>query len=130
MYPKGRDIETLLRPLRRIDTMTTTSETDFKELRELINNQFGQLDKQMSQLDKKIEVGVTEIKGDIRRVEEKLEAKIDGIDKRLTDLNNKVDKLEGRVNVQVNWFLGIITGLVSVLLTALVRLVFFPSSNP
>ncbi len=154
--------------------MTTTSETELKELKDLINSQFGQLDKKISDLDKKIDIGITqldkkidvgitqldkkvdvsitelnkkidlnitqlsqkidigitEIKGDMRRIEDKLDAKIEGIDKRLTDLNNKVDKLEGRVNVEVNWFLGIITGLVSVLLTALVKLIFFPFNNP
>ena len=88
--------------------MTTPSDTDIRELKELISHRF-------EQLDKKIEVGFAEVKGEIKRVEEKLEAKIDGLDKRLS--NEEV--------VSRTAFIAVVGGVAA----GLVKLFFFPG-NP
>lgn len=66
------------------------SEPTIQEIKDLIINLDRKFDTKILELDKKIEVNFAELKGDIKelkvdikRVEEKLEAKMDGIDKRL-----------------------------------------------
>jgi glycerol kinase len=57
------------------------SEPTLQELKELIVD----ISKQVNELDKKMEVGFAKIEGEIKRVEETLSAKVDGLDKRLSN---------------------------------------------
>jgi tetrahydromethanopterin S-methyltransferase subunit G len=77
--------------------MTVSTETE-KELRELITAGFTDL-----------KIGQTCI-----------EEKINGIDKRL-------ELIENRVNNQISWFIGSFVALVGVLLGILSKFVFFPN---
>jgi hypothetical protein len=77
--------------------MTVSTETE-KELRELIT------------------AGFTDLKIGQARIEEKL----NGIDKRL-------ELIENRVNKQTSWFIGSFVALVGGLLGILSKFVFFPN---
>ena len=57
------------------------SEPTLQELKELIVD----ISKQVNELDKKMEVGFAKIEGEIKRVEETLSTKVDGLDKRLSN---------------------------------------------
>jgi len=59
------------------------SEPTIQKIKDLVINLDRKFDTKILELDKKIEVNFAELKGDIKRVVEKLEAKMDGIDKRL-----------------------------------------------
>ena len=60
--------------------------TDIRELKELINSRF-------EQLDKKIEVGFAEVKGEIKRLDERIngvETRLDSVDKRLDSVDKRL----------------------------------------
>ncbi len=59
------------------------SEPTIQKIKDIVINLDRKFDTKILELDKKIEVNFAELKGDIKRVVEKLEAKMDGIDKRL-----------------------------------------------
>jgi cell division septum initiation protein DivIVA len=93
--------------------MTAVSETDIKELQELINNRFEQLNSDTKQLDGKID----EIKVSVA----KLEVKVNSVEQHLTSI-------ERQVNSQTNWFIGLFSILVSGLLGILGKIALFTSS--
>ncbi len=107
--------------LAAIPVMSTSSETEIREIKDLLVNKLNELDKKIdnrfNELDKKIDIQFNELDKKVIRVEEKL----NGID---TRLNN----LESRVNSQTNWFLGIFGILVAGLLTIVGKLGFFPNA--
>ncbi len=83
--------------------MTTTSDTDLKELKDLILS----VDKRLDTLDKKIEVqGV----------------KLDAISQRLGDLKEQVDKQDNR-------FWGLFLALFIALLGIIGKVLFFPAQS-
>ncbi len=86
--------------------MTTITESDLKEIKDLING----LAQTINGLDKKIDVNQA-------RVEEKL----NGIDKRLK-------LVETRINTQTNWFVGAFAALVGGLLALLRKFILFPNT--
>ena len=73
--------------------MTTTSNTDIQQLKELIKDGFNQLDKK---IDDKFNELKLEVKEDINRVEKrviKLESDLQGIDKRMSNMETSVQKI-------------------------------------
>ncbi|MDB9422965.1 DUF4164 domain-containing protein [Microcystis aeruginosa CS-563/04] len=64
----------------------------------------------------KLEIGQSELKGDIKA----LDSKVIETEKRINDLN-------GRLNITSNAFLGIVGILVTGILTILGKIVFFPN---
>jgi outer membrane murein-binding lipoprotein Lpp len=128
--------------------MSVTIEQDLKEILTKLDSK---LDTAVGRLEQKMDTAVERLEQKMDTAVERLEQKIDNVGKDVTDLkvsvarldesqkglstqitelSSKVNNLEGRVNVQVNWFLGIITVLVGGVVTALSKFVFFPSSNP
>jgi peptidoglycan hydrolase CwlO-like protein len=93
--------------------MTTVSETDLKELRDLIDNRFEQLNSKINKLNGKVD----ELKISVA----KLETKVNGVEQHLTSI-------ERRVNSQTNWFIGLFSILVAGLLGILGKITLFPSS--
>ncbi len=91
------------------------SEPTNQELKELILSLDKKIDLKTSELEKKMEVGFESVRGEIKRVEEKLEAKIDGLDKRLS--NEEV--------ISRTAFIAVVGGVAA----GLVKLFFFPG-NP
>ena len=91
------------------------SEPTNQELKELILSLDKKIDLKTSELEKKMEVGFESVRGEIKRVEEKLDAKIDGLDKRLS--NEEV--------ISRTAFIAVVGGVAA----GLVKLFFFPG-NP
>ncbi len=89
-------------------------------------------DTEIRDLLTKINQDIQEIKISQARSEEKLigiEKRLDDTNKRIDDTNIRFTQLEGRLNTQTNWFLGIFGVLVAGLLTIIGKLGFFPN-NP
>jgi hypothetical protein len=61
--------------------MTQTTDTDIREIKDLIAAGNAATQKQISDLEKRMEVGFTKLEGQINTVEAKLEGKIDKLDK-------------------------------------------------
>jgi hypothetical protein len=72
--------------------MTSATDTDIREIKDLIQG----LDKKIDGLDKRMEVGFAELKGQINTVEAKLEGKIDAVEAKL---EGKIDKLDERTKL-------------------------------
>jgi hypothetical protein len=85
--------------------MTAVTESDFKELKDLINNRFDKLSENIT--DIKVGLG-------------KLESKAEGLEKRVDDIN-------GRLNIMTIGFLSIVGVLVTAILGMFGKLVFFPN---
>jgi hypothetical protein len=62
--------------------MTQTTDTDIREIKDLIAAGNAATQKQISDLEKRMEVGFTKLEGQINTVEAKLEGKIDKLDER------------------------------------------------
>jgi DNA-binding transcriptional MerR regulator len=63
-----------------INTMTQATDTDIREIKDLIAAGNTATQKQIADLDKRIEVGFAKLEGKIDTVEAKLEGKIDKLD--------------------------------------------------
>lgn len=85
--------------------MTTVTESDIKELKDLINSRFD-----------KLSGDITDIKVNLA----KIESKTDGLEKRVDDLN-------GRLNIMTIGFLSIVGVLVTGILGVVGKLAFFPN---
>jgi hypothetical protein len=87
--------------------MTQVKDTDIRDIKDLIIG-----------LDGKLSVVAKDVV-DLKIAIAELKTSVAGLDTRLTNIEN-------RSNLQVNWFLAIITALVGVLSTILVKTGFFP----
>jgi hypothetical protein len=87
--------------------MTQATDTDIRDIKDLIVG-----------LDSKITTIAKDVV-DLKIATAELKVSLAGLDTRLTNIEN-------RSNLQVNWFLGIITALVGVLSTILVKTTFYP----
>jgi hypothetical protein len=91
--------------------MTAVTESDLKELKDLINTRFDKLSE-----------NITDIKEDITDLKVglgKIESKTEGLEKRVDDIN-------GQLNIMTIGFLSIVGVLVTAILGMLGKLVFFP----
>lgn len=87
--------------------MTQVKDTDIRDIKDLIIG-----------LDGKLSIVAKDVV-DLKIAIAELKTSVAGLDTRLTNIEN-------RSNLQVNWFLAIITALVGVLSTILVKTGFFP----
>ena len=102
--------------------------TDIRELKELINSRF-------EQLDKKIEVGFAEVKGEIKRLDERIngvETRLDSVDKRLDSVDKRLDSVDKRLERLETSQKNQIWALIGILGTALLgltsKILFFPGN--
>jgi len=95
--------------------MATVTDSDLKELKDLIIAQSAQMTNIQTQLGE-VQSQVVDLKIGLG----KIEGQIAGIDKRL-DVN------ENRANSLTNWLIGILFALVGGLLGLLGKVTFFPS---
>ena len=112
--------------------MTTVSNTDIQQLSSLINNRFDRLQDDIvdlkvsvAKLEEKvvsIDRGLATTNERITEIKTALEDKIDGTNKRVDDIN-------GRLNITTIGFLSIVGVLVTGVLTAVAKIAFFPG-NP
>jgi len=90
--------------------MPTITDTDLKELKELMTSGF-----------KEINAEITGVKISI----EKLSGQITVLDERVSGLGKRLDILENRVNGLTGWLIGILFALVGGLLGLLGKIAFF-----
>ena len=97
--------------------MTTTIETDLKEILGKLDNHLERIDNRLSNL----ELNQTEIKGEIKILDEKLSGQISILDEKITGIDKRLDNQEF-----INR--GILVGIILALLAGVVKLFgFFPN---
>jgi len=97
--------------------MTTTIETDLKEILGKLDNHLERIDNRLSNL----ELNQTEIKGEIKILDEKLSGQISILDEKITGIDKRLDNQEF-----INR--GILVGIILALFAGVVKLFgFFPN---
>ena len=89
--------------------MSTVTENDLRELKELINSRFDNLSNELKTVDKKIDVYIA-----------KTDERLNSIQQNLNDLKKQAEKQDNRI-----WLL--ISGLFLTLLGAVAKIAFFPN---
>jgi hypothetical protein len=122
---------------QKLDKLDEKFEQKLDKLDEKFERKFEEIEQKLDKLDEKFEQKIDKLDEKFEQKSQatalslaRLEESQKGLSTQITELSSKVNNLEGRVNVQVNWFLGIITVLVGALVTALSKFVFFPTNNP
>lgn len=137
--------------------MANKTETEIEELRQLILAMDIKAEKRMDRLEKIIEVGFTQVNGEIKRLDERighvekrmedaqsslekkiedtrfsLEKRIDVTNQRIDDTKSSLEKQVEANNARLNsitiGFFGIVGILVTGMLTIVGKVVFFPNS--
>lgn len=101
--------------------MTTTTDTDLKELKDLIlglDKKITDVEKKLTEFDQKIDVQLTEIKGEIKAGFKEVEGKINVVEA-------KLDGLEKRLGNQEFISRSVFIGLLLTLLGGLAKMFFF-----
>jgi hypothetical protein len=95
--------------------MTTLTESDVKDIKDLMIA--------LQQDIQKLQIGQAEIQRDIKRIEigqAEIKAKVEGLDKRVDDINS-------RLNIMTIGFLSIVGVMTTVILGIIGKVVFFPN---
>ncbi|GBF54932.1 phosphomannomutase [Microcystis sp. 0824] len=95
-----------------LEAVLTRIEGKIDSYQKDVSQKFDKIEERLT----KLEIGQSEIKGDIKT----LDSKLIETDKRINDLN-------GRLNITSNAFLGIVGILVTGILGILAKIVFFPN---
>ena len=95
-----------------LEAVLTRIEGKIDSYQKDVSQKFDKIEERLT----KLEIGQSEIKGDIKT----LDSKLIETDKRINDLN-------GRLNITSNAFLGIVGILVTGILGILGKIVFFPN---
>jgi uncharacterized membrane protein YgaE (UPF0421/DUF939 family) len=95
-----------------LEAVLTRIEGKIDSYQKDVSQKFDKIEERLT----KLEIGQSELKGDIKA----LDSKLIETDKRINDLN-------GRLNITSNAFLGIVGILVTGILTILGKIVFFPN---
>ena len=89
--------------------MSTITENDIQELKDLINQRFDELNGELKTVDKKIDIYIA-----------KTDEKLDSIQRNIDDLKKQSERQDNRL-----WIL--VTGLFLTLMGAVAKIVFFPN---
>jgi len=108
--------------------MTTTIETDLKEILGKLDNHLERIDNRLSNL----ELNQIEIKGEIKILDEKLSGQINALDEKLSGqintLDEKITGIDKRLDNQEFINRGILVGIILALFAGVVKLFgFFPN---
>jgi uncharacterized membrane protein YgaE (UPF0421/DUF939 family) len=95
-----------------LEAVLTRIEGKIDSYQKDVSQKFDKIEERLT----KLEIGQSELKGDIKA----LDSKLIETDKRINDLN-------GRLNITSNAFLGIVGILVTGILGILAKIVFFPN---
>ena len=85
--------------------MVTVTESDLKEIKDLITN-----------------LTINQV-----RMEERLSGQIIALDEKVSGIDKRLDIIEGRVNGLTGWLIGILFAFVGGLLGILGKIAFFPN---
>ena len=89
--------------------MSAITKNEFKELKDLINQRFEELNGEQKAIDKKMDIYIA-----------KTDEKLDSIQRNIDDLKKQSEKQDNRL-----WIL--VTGLFLTLMGAVAKIVFFPN---
>ena len=92
--------------------MPALTDTDLKEIKDLITSGFSRLDAEITE----IKIG-----------QERLSGQIMTLDEKVSGTNKRLDIIESRVNSLTGWLIGIILAFVGGLLGILGKIAFFPN---
>jgi chromosome segregation ATPase len=106
--------------------MPTVTDTDLKEIKDLITTQAGQLTK-INETLTEIKINQAQIKGEINILEERLSGQIMTLDEKVSGTNKRLDIIESRVNGLTGWLIGILFAFVGGFLGILGKIAFFPN---
>jgi tetrahydromethanopterin S-methyltransferase subunit G len=85
--------------------MPTVTESDLKEIKDLVTN-----------------LTINQVK-----MEERLSGQINALDEKVSEIDKRLDIIEGRVNSLTGWLIGILFAFVGGLLCILGKIAFFPN---
>jgi chromosome segregation ATPase len=110
--------------------MATVTDTDLKELKDLItaqSSQFVRVNDTLTEI--KINQARTEerLSGQIAALDERLSGQIATLDEKVSGLDKRLDIIEGRVNGLTGWLIGVLFAFVGGLLGILGKITFFPN---
>jgi len=103
--------------------MPTLTDTDLKEIKDLITSGFSRLDAEITE----IKIGQERLSGQIITLDEKLSGQIMTLDEKMSGTNKRLDIIESRVNSLTGWLIGILFAFVGGLLGILGKIAFFPN---
>ena len=92
--------------------MPTLTDTDLKEIKDLITSGLSRLDTEITE----IKIG-----------QERLSGQIMTLDEKVSGTNKRLDIIENRVNSLTGWLIGILLAFVGGLLGILGKIAFFPN---
>jgi prefoldin subunit 5 len=110
--------------------MATVTESELKELKDFIGQQFQQVNQQFEQINSKLNelaIGQARLEERVSGMEKRLDERISGLEKRLDDMNNRLNDMSNRSNIMTVGFLSILGVFVTGILTIIGKLVFFPN---
>ena len=95
-----------------LEAVLTRIEGKIDSYQKDVSQKFDKIEERLT----KLEIGQSEIKGDIK-----------ALDSKLIETDNRINDLNGRLNITSNAFLGIVGILVTGILGILAKIVFFPN---
>jgi uncharacterized membrane protein YgaE (UPF0421/DUF939 family) len=95
-----------------LEAVLTRIEGKIDSYQKDVSQKFDKIEERLT----KLEIGQSELKGDIK-----------ALDSKLIETDNRINDLNGRLNITSNAFLGIVGILVTGILTILGKIVFFPN---
>ncbi|MDJ0728343.1 MAG: hypothetical protein QNJ38_24890 [Prochloraceae cyanobacterium] len=95
-------------------------------IRNLNTDLTGKIEKLTTKIDK-VEADVTEIKSEQKVIKAELEGTRKELKAEINQIDKRLGSLEARSNMQVTWFLTVLSLLIGGILTLFTKVVFFPS---
>jgi chromosome segregation ATPase len=97
--------------------MTTTAETEVKELRDLI-----------TEFREEVRIGIISTKAEVQRVEIQLSSDIKAVDQKIVALDQRVTALDDRLKTQDGKIWTLVTILLGSAIILLIKILGFPST--
>jgi CHASE3 domain sensor protein len=107
--------------------MSTVTESDLRELKDLINTRFSELDRKIDGIDKKLDIHIVRTDEQLKAINNTLAQMDKRTDQRFDDTNRRIDGINTRLNTITLGFFSIIGILVTGLLGIVGKVVFFPN---
>lgn len=101
--------------------MSTLTDNDLKELKDLINSKFESISKDLTE----IKVDIATIKSDVNGLGKRLDETKESLSKRLDDTNKRIDNLEF---TNRGIFITVISGLLLAVITLTIKFLALPIS--
>ena len=107
--------------------MPTVTESDLKEIKDLITNLAINQVRMEERLSGQLLALNEKLSGQIATLDERLSGQINTLDKKVVGIDKHLDIIEGRVNSLTEWLIGILFAFVGGLLGILGKIAFFPN---